>query len=166
MPRPRGSPVGKERDDLTLFGRFFYSLCDALQTSQYVVAKRSGVSQANISRYTSGDKHPQKRSVVQMWQAFEEIAAERHIKLNRLSRAAFFNCLDYASPAQERRASVCLAIFRAIYLHEEIHDLAGLLQEYIAEEEIYLAELKSVLSEEQARAASLTPADNRSETPC
>jgi transcriptional regulator with XRE-family HTH domain len=143
MPSPPGTPMGPKRQGLSLFGEWFYSLCDVLNVSLADVASLAGINASTLS-YNTRDVMPSMRTMHSLWHVFVDLGDKRDIRLSYHVEIAFFNAAGYSSPSQIDVSRGTLETFRGEYglgPEKEIADL----KRQLAEKEEMIKQLTNLL---------------------
>lgn len=102
MPRARGEPISKPREHLTDFGKLFYELCDYLDVTAAEIAQLAGLTEGLLSKNTRFTEDaqtyaPTRKTVIKIYEAFEQVASTRGLLLIPEIKQAFYN----AHPAMQ-----------------------------------------------------------------
>lgn len=81
---------GKQKSNLTLFGRWTEVLNKACQTNQAGIALRTGIDKSMLSKATRGKSNLQRDTVLKLLHVYEDMVHEQQIELPSWWQHLFF----------------------------------------------------------------------------
>lgn len=76
-----GKTYGKQKKDLTLFGRWIEEINSCCGINQAELALRLGITKSNMSKFTRGQRQMNRNMIRKLIHLYEEIIAEKQIPL-------------------------------------------------------------------------------------
>ena len=105
MPGQKGQKLGKQRQGLTLFGDWFYRLCDYVGVSSGEVEKLAGQSDGYVSKATRGKIGADPEKVKKLFDTLRYLAGEKELDWQLDWEKGFLNAGGVPSP-QDMQQSV------------------------------------------------------------
>lgn len=112
-----------QKEHLSMFGRWYYALCDYLQVSGKELARRAGVDHSTISRNTQLST-PSYKTMIMIIETMEKTARDQDTPWSESLKDKLFHAAGYATPREKEDADRSLEVFLHRRMHgEDLEDL-------------------------------------------
>lgn len=102
MPRQKGESISDARENLNIFGEWFWFAVDYLGVNMIEVARRTGIHKGTISNMCKSSDGPSKGSVTKIVAALEAIAQEKQIIWSFTSEV--YHAAGFSTPSETQQS--------------------------------------------------------------
>lgn len=108
MPGKQGGKLGKQRQGLTLFGEWFYRLCDYVGVSSKEAENLAGLVGGSVSKMSRGKTKPEPKNVKKLFDVFRYLADQKGLEWHLDWEKGFLNAGEMPSPQDMQQSAEIL----------------------------------------------------------